>query len=188
MSPGVIAGGVAGGVALLVFVLVHAMWIVPIWGMLAMLPLAALVGALAAWPFDEMGRGALPPAPFDGVAIALLLLASLVPTAIYGVLVGPLDQQHITWQAVIVPLALAAPAGAVIGLVLTGSAPLAGALALAATAFALTLGHNLPFFPIGSPGAGKAIVLVVVPTLAAAVAFSAARTIASLPSAGAAPR
>lgn len=185
MTPAVTAGAIAGGVALIVFVVVHAMWIVPIWGMLSMIPLAALVGALAAWPLEQMSSR-LPPEPVDGIGLALVLLASLVPTALFAVVAGPVDQQRITWQSVFVPLALAAPAGAVIGLALTGSAAAAGALAIAALAYALTLGHNLPFFPVGTPGAGKAIALVVLPTLVAGLVFSAVRALALLAAARAA--
>jgi len=176
-----VAGATAGGVALVVFVVVHAMWIVPIWGMLSMIPVAALVGALAAWPFEEMSaRAALPPAPVDGIAFAALLLATLVPTAVFGVLAGPVDRDHITVPAVVIPLALAAPAGAAIGLLLTGSAAAAGALAAAAFALALTLGHNLPFFPIGSPGWEKAFSLVVLVELAAGIVFSLTRSLTTL--------
>lgn len=176
MPPTVAAGALAGAVALVAFAAVHAMWITPIWGMLAMLPVAALVGALAAWPFD-LGARALPPAPLDGIAVGGVLLLALLPTVVHGTLAGPLDQQHITWQGLLVPLLLAAPAGGLIGMLITGSAAAAGSLALATTAYALTLGHNLPFFPLGSPGAGKAIVLVALPTLAAALAFSSARVL-----------
>lgn len=178
MTPTVAAGALAGASGLIAFVVIHAIWIVPIWGMLAMLPLAAVVGALAAWPF-ELAVRPLPPAPFDGLVIGLVLVAALVPTAVYGVVAGPVDQQRITWPALVVPLALAAPAGALIGVAVTGSGPAAAALALATTAFALTLGHNLPFFPVGSPGAGKAILLVALPTVVAALAFSFARALLS---------
>lgn len=173
-----VAGAVAGGVALLVFVGIHAVWIVPIWPMLMMLPIAALVGALAAWPFEAMSaRAALPPAPIDGIAFSLVLLATLIPTAVFGVLAGPVDRDRITVPAVVIPLALAFPAGAAIGLLLTGSAAAAGALAGGALALALTLGHNLPFFPIGSPGWEKAFSLVVLVELAAGIAFSVTRAV-----------
>lgn len=182
-SPTLVAGAVAGAVALLVFVSVHAVWIVPIWGMLAMLPVAALVGALAAWPLELSAR-TMPPAPFDGVVVAVILLAALVPTSVYGIVAGPVDQHRITWPALVVPLALAAPTGALIGALLTGSAAAAGALALATTAFAFTLGHNLPFFPVGSPAGVKAIALVTVPTIAAAIAFTLTRAIVTLRASG----
>lgn len=186
-SPTLVAGAVAGAVALLVFVGVHAAWIVPIWGMLAMLPVAALVGALAVWPFELSAR-TMPPAPFDGVVVAVILMAALVPTSVYGIVAGPVDQHRITWPALVVPLALAAPTGALIGAFLTGSAASAGALAVATTAFAFTLGHNLPFFPAGSPGGAKAIVLIVVPTVAAAIVFTASRAAFSAAALGASAR
>lgn len=188
LTPEMTAGAAAGGIALLVFVVLHALWIVPIWGMLAMLPIAALLGGLAAWSLQAMAaRGGLPPAPFDGVALSALLLATLLPTLVSGVLAGPVDRDRITLPAVLLPLLLAAPTGALLGVVLAG--PFAGvAFGLTAAALALTLGHNLPFFPIGSPGWEKAIALVAVPEFVAGIAFVAARVVMSGGVATLAPR
>jgi hypothetical protein len=181
LSSTLTAGAVAGGLALALFVFLHAIWIVPIWGMLAMLPIAALVGALAAWPFAELSaRGALPSAPFDGIAFAGLLVLTLVPTAVMGVLAGPVDRDRITVSAVLVPLLLAAPAGVLIGALLVGVGPASLALGAAAFAVALTLGHNLPFFPLGSPSWEKAFGLVVLVELAAGASFSATRALTSV--------
>lgn len=180
MTPTLVAGAVAGSVALLVFVVLHAVWIVPIWGMLSMLPIAALVGVIAAWPFEQISaRGAFPPAPFDGIAFTALLLLTLVPSAVMGVLVGPVDRDRITAAAVSVPLLLAAPAGVLLGALLVGVNPASFGLGAAAFAVALTLAHNLPFFPIGSAGWEKAFGLVVFVELAAGAAFSATRALSS---------
>jgi hypothetical protein len=180
VTPTLIAGAIAGSAALLVFVVLHAAWIVPIWGMLAMLPIAALVGVIAAWPFEQISaRGALPPAPFDGIAFTALLLLTLMPSAVMGVLAGPVDRDRITAAAVIVPLLLAAPAGVLIGALLVGVGPASLGLGVAAFAVALTLGHNLPFFPVGSPGWEKAFGLVILVEVAAGAAFSATRALSS---------
>ncbi|MBI2772865.1 MAG: hypothetical protein HYX56_00005 [Chloroflexi bacterium] len=179
-SPLVIAGAIAGGVALVTFVVVHAIWIVPIWGMLMMLPVAALVGAVAAWPFTEMSaRGILPPAPLDAIFFSFVLLATLVPTEIFAIVNGPIDRYHIDIALLLLALALAAPAGAMLGLALTGTFTGAIALGAAALLLSLTLGHNLPFFPLGSPSWEKALSLVVVSELAAGIAFSVSRTVLS---------
>lgn len=181
MTPTVAAGAVAGAIALLVFVAVHAVWIVPIWGMLSMLPLAALVGILAAMPFEQMiARGAFPPPPLDGPAFAALLILTLIPTAASSVLLGPVDPQRIQWPVLLLPLLLAAPAGAAAGLALTGSPGTAASLGIAATALALTLGHNIPFFPAGSPGWVKAHTLIVLPVVVAGLVFPVARALGSL--------
>lgn len=177
VTPTIVAGAFAGSVALVVFVTVHAIWIVPIWAMLSMLPVAALVGALAAWPFEAIAqRGAVPAAPFDGLAYALMLLATLMPAAVFGAFAGPVDREHISASAVLVPLLLAAPAGAAMGGAMAGSSG-ALALSLAALALALTLGHNLPFFPIGSYGWEKAFTLVASVELAGGAAFTVARAL-----------
>lgn len=189
VPPTVVAGAVAGSVALLAFVAIHAVWIVPIWAMLWMLPLAALIGALAAWPFNELvAHASLPPVPFDGVAFSGLLLVTLVPTALAGLLVGPLDRDHISVPALLLPLLLAAPAGGAIGALLTGSAGGSAALAIAAVVLALTLGHNLPFFPIGSAAWGKAFGLVVGVEVAAGIVFSTIRAMMAVAATGLAPR
>jgi hypothetical protein len=179
VSDTLVAGAVAGGVALIAFVSLHAAWIVPIWGMLGMLPVAALLGALAAWSFEStVARGGAPPDPLQGLAFAALLLVTLIPTLAVGLVAGPVDRDRITVPAVVLPLLLAAPAGALVGVLVAG--PSAGvALGVAAVALSLTLGHNLPFFPIGSPGWEKAIALVAVPELVAGVAFVAARVVMS---------
>lgn len=170
-----VVGAVAGSVALVVFVVLHAIWIVPIWSILPFLPVAALVGALAAWPFEEISaRGALPAAPFDGLAFSAVLLLTLVPTAVAGSL-APAGRDPIDVAAMLLQLSLAAPMGAALGLLLTGSRVGALALGVAALALALTLGHNLPFFPFGGRSWGTAFLLVVVPESVAGVTFSVAR-------------
>jgi len=180
VTPTLVAGAAAGSVALLVFVALHAVWIVPIWGMLSMIPIAALVGALAAWPFEQLSaRGALPSAPFDGIAFVGLLLLTLVPTTVMGVFAGPVDRDRITVPAVLVPLLLAAPAGVLIGALLVGVGPASLALGAAAFAVALTLGHNLPFFPVGSPSWERAFGLVLLVEAVAGATFSAARALIS---------
>jgi hypothetical protein len=178
VSDTAVAGALAGSAALLAFVSLHAVWILPIWGMLGMLPVAALLGALAAWSFESIAAPGAPPAPLEGLALSALLLVTLVPTLAAGMLVGPVDRDRITVPAVVLPLLLAAPAGAAIGLLL-GGPPAGIALGLAAVALAMTLGHNLPFFPIGSPGWEKAIALVAVPELVAGIAFGVARVVMS---------
>ena len=189
LPPTAVAGAVAGSVAILVFVALHAVWIVPIWAMLWMLPVAALIGALAAWPFDALAAGgSLPRAPFDGITFSAVLLATLVPTAVVGVLVGPVDRDHISVPAVLLPLLLAAPAGGAIGGALSGSAPASIALAVAALALALTLGHNLPFFPLGTPSWEKAFGLVIAVEVVAGLAFSIVRATMAVAATGLAPR
>lgn len=178
VSPTVVAGAIAGGAALVVFVVVHAIWIVPIWGMLSMIPIASLVGALSAWAFDEMDpRLTLPPAPFDGLVFSGVLLATLIPTVVFGVFAGPVAMDDINVPALVVPLLLAAPAGAAIGLALGGSERAALGLALAALALAITIGHNLPFFPIGARAWEKAFSLIVGVEVAAGLTFSLARAV-----------
>lgn len=174
------AGAIAGIVALLVFILVHAISIVPIWSMLGMIPVAALVGALAAFAFEQISaRGALPPAPLDGIVFTGMLLLTLVPTAVFGVVAGPVDRDRITLLALLIPLLLAAPSGALISAALAGIGPASLAMAFAALAISLTLGHNLPFFPLGAPGWERAFGLVVIAELAAGAAFSASRSLIS---------
>lgn len=172
------SGAVAGGVALVVFVVAHAAWIVPVWGLLGFVPVTMAIGALASWPFRELAaRGALPAAPMDGLAFAAILLLTLVPTAIVGVVLGPVSRDAVTAGNVVPPLLLAAPAGGVLGGLLAGSLRGAAALSIAALVLALTLGHNLPFFPLGSAAWARAFGLVVGVELAAGAAFTAARTV-----------
>ncbi len=160
------------------FIVAHAIWIVPIWGLFAVMPVAMLVGAVASRPFAQLhARGTLPPPPFDGVAFAAILLATLVPTVAAGVVLGPVDPDAVTVANLVLPLLLAVPAGALLGGLLAGSLRGAAALAIAAAALALTLGHNLPFFPLGSRSWELAFALVGGVELSAGVAFTAARAL-----------
>lgn len=178
MDQFLVAGAVSGAVALVVFVVAHAIWIVPVWWLLAFTPLTMLIGALASWPFRELqARAALPSAPWDGLAFSAILLLTLVPTVVAGMAQGPVSRDAVTFGSVVPPLLLAIPAGAVLGGSLAGSVRGAAALALAAGALALTLGHNLPFFPLGAPSWERAFAMVIGTELAAGASFTATRMV-----------
>jgi hypothetical protein len=66
----------------------------------------------------------------------------------------------------------AAVSGALIGWGLAGSAAAAGRLALAAVAFSVGPGHNIPFFA-GTTGAGKMWAIMGLVIFVSALAFAA---------------
>lgn len=182
LTASLIAGAVAGAAGFALFLVVHALWIVPIWDVAATGPLAAGFGLAAGWAFHEWAEhGRLPAAPLHGPAFAGLLYATLAPVALIGVLAGPVPTDRVDFWRVLPPLLAALPAGALLGWLLAGSRRAALAFGLAALALAITIGHNLPFFPIGARGAPFAFGSLLGVEMLAAIVLVAARSLLARP-------
>ena len=78
-----LVAGVAAGVAgLLVFLIVHHLWITPIWFILPLgLAVAAVGGAAVGWAYAELLPN-LPPRPYTALAIIALITVILLPSFI----------------------------------------------------------------------------------------------------------
>jgi hypothetical protein len=170
VSPSLIAGIVAGVVGLLVFLIVHHIWIKPIWMIfLPGLAVAALGGVAIGWGYAHISE-ALPARPWRSLAMLGVISALLLPGVLLSLTHGPLfdlatakirpgEGMHV---AIRFALELVAPAmlvGAVLGWQLGGSWKAVLAMVLAALAFAIGPGHNVPMFGT-SPSALKGFAIL----------------------------
>jgi hypothetical protein len=182
MKPAVaalIAGAVAGVAGVLVFLALHALWIVPIWFVLPTGLAFALGGGTAMGGAYGQLRPALPARPWTaptvmGLVAATLLpaiaLAELRPALFVETLAGPVPTEPIPLLVARFAAELLATAtlvGGVVGWRLGRTRRAAAAMSLASFLFALGPGHNIPF--VGGTG-GVATELAL---LAAVIAVSA---------------
>lgn len=158
-----LAGAIAGKAGLLVFLIVHAVWIVPIWSVVTLgVPVAAIGGAAAGWALDEL-REVVPRRPVRAwLAVTAGAMLVLSPTFVAAALgphlpvpvvdgssIGPIPPAlipRLATQFVVELLVLPMAAGALLGWALTRSRRAALATACAGVAFAAGPGHNNPFF------------------------------------------
>lgn len=177
-SAPLVAGVVAALAALLVFLVVHHVWIRPIWMITAPGALIAILGGLAiGWAYAHVRIG-LPAAPWTAPAVFVWILGVLTPAIALSYTHGPLfdlatatippgQGRAVAGHLVLELLVTATIAGAAIGYGLGRTPTAAGASALAALAFAIGPGHNIPMFgtnPLALKG--HAIVVIIAATLA----------------------
>jgi hypothetical protein len=170
VGPSVVGGVVAAVASLLVFLVVHHLWIKPIWFIaLPGLLIAALGGAALGWAYSFIAR-AMPDRPWSWLAVLAIIVAVLLPGALLSLTHGPLFDLK---TASIPPgqggrvalrfaLELVVPAiivGYALGAWLGGSTKAALAMGLAGLALALGPGHNVPMFGT-NPAAIKGFVLL----------------------------
>jgi hypothetical protein len=177
-----IAGVLAGVTGLLVFLVIHHLWIKPIWFILPVGLVIAVPGGLAAgWAYSELLPG-LPRRPWTTFAWFALIGLTLAPAVVIAQLRPPLFSGtgmnvtatvSIAQAAVIFGRDLLLPAAIIAGLAgwLIGRTKRATlATALAGFVFALGPGHNVPFLG-NQPATGKGIVLLVAIVLTASIAL-----------------
>lgn len=175
-----IGGAGAGLVGLLVFLTLHALWIVPIWFILPIGLLLAGGGGLAVgWAYAEL-RWRLPPRPWTTLAVVAIITVILMPALALAELLGPIftitsagPVQTVSTPAIIARfvgglLVTATIAGALIGAWLGRTRRAALATAVAGFVFALGPGHNIPLIG-GTPGVGKQIAIMAIVVVASAL-------------------
>ena len=166
-----IAGVLSGIAGLLVFLIVHHFWILPIWFILPIgLVIAAAGGAAVGWAYLEL-YASLPPRPWTALAIVALIAAILLPATILAELRPPLSDFGVpggllvvstgraTWVFILELLVTSSIVGAASGWLIGHSGRAALATAVAGFVFALGPGHNIPFLG-GTPGNLKGIALL----------------------------
>jgi hypothetical protein len=175
-----IAGAVAGLVGLLVFLVVHAFWILPIWFILPVGLLVAGGGGLAVgWAYAEL-KSRLPRRPWATLAvvgmIALILLPAFVLAELHGPVfsVTPAGPVQTVATSIIVArfvgelLATATIVGGLVGRWIGHTRRAALATGLAGFVFALGPGHNIPLIG-GTPGVGKELAIMTAVTFVSAL-------------------
>jgi hypothetical protein len=177
-----ICAGILSGVAgLVAFLVVHHLWIKPIWFIaLPGLLIAAIGGAAIGWSYFHL-REALPARPWTSVGVFALIMGVLAPAIALSFTHGPLfDLETATIPAgrgvrvaihVCLELLLTATiAGGVLGWWLTHSPRAAFTTAIAGLAFAVGPGHNVPFFGT-TPAAFKGFALLAIIAAVSAIAL-----------------
>lgn len=180
-------GIIAGLVGLAVFLVLHAVWIVPIWYVVPIgIPAAAIGGAAAGWAFTHVGPTLPRGLVARWLAVAVGTIVILTPTLLLIWLRGPLipivdgsaqpvasaDVPALIGRFVVELVVMTGVTGAVLGWLITRRLRGSVAVSAAAVAFALGPGHNIPFFPLtGDFPATKTGLLLV---LAVVVSSSAA--------------
>lgn len=175
-----ISGVMSGLISLLVFMVVHAIWITPIWFVLPLgVVLAGGGGMVVSWAYVEI-KHRLPPPPWSVLAVAAIVFATLLPAfalaqlhprffTLGGTLLVkvPVLIRHFILDLLLTAFAM----GALIGWWLGRTRRAALATGLAGIAFALGPGHNTAFVTIVPGVAGLALKML---TLMGIIIFTAA--------------
>lgn len=166
-----IAGALSGIAGLMVFLVIHHFWIVPIWFILPLGLVIAILGGLAVgWAYNEISPG-LPPRPWRDFALVGLIWAILLPSILLAEVRKPLFD--VTGsnavlavgvsQAVIIfileLLVTTTISGGIAGMLVGRTWRAALATALAGLVFALGPGHNIPLIG-GTTGVGKELAIM----------------------------
>jgi hypothetical protein len=175
-----IAGILAGVAGLLVFLVIHHFWIKPIWFILPIGLVVAVIGGLAVgWAYSELLPN-LPKRPWTILFWVALILLTLLPAIVIAQLRPPLftgTGMNVVAtvsveQAVIIfirdLLLPAAFIGGLCGWLIGRTKRAALATALAGFVFALGPGHNIPFLG-NQPATGKGIILLIAIVLTASI-------------------
>ena len=166
-----LAGAFSGAAGLIVFLVIHHFWIMPIWFILPVgLLIAALGGLAVGWSYAELHPN-LPSHPWSIISWIALIGLILLPSIILAEIRAPmfdvsipagLLMMSVGRAAVIFVLELLVTSTLVGGLAgwLIGRTPRAMiSTALAGFVFALGPGHNIPF--LGStPGTLKGVFIL----------------------------
>ena len=181
-----LAGVLAGISGLITFLILHALWIVPIWFIAPLgLVMASAAGAVVGAAYGEL-RDRLPRRPWTAAAVlgvvVLVLLPSIVIAQVRGPMYTLMPDGHASRLVsgteaiagfVFGLLAVSAISGGALGWLITRT--LRAAIATAAAGFALAIGpgHNIPILG-GGPAAGKELmILTIVGAVAASVLVEA---------------
>lgn len=153
---------------LLVFLVIHHLWIMPIWFILPIgLIIAVIGGAAVGWAYDEL-LPHLPPRPWRVLAMIGLIWLILLPGIVLAELRDPfftitggnarltVGVGRVALLFIVELLITSALMGAMLGWLIGRNRRAALATAVAGFTFALGPGHNIPLIG-GTPGVGKEI-------------------------------
>jgi len=168
------AGVLAGIAGFATFLLIHQLWIVPIWFIAPAGALVAAVGGAAAGAAYAVLLPHLPRRPWTAFAMMVGIGAVLLPAIIIAELRGPIYEMdaggggrflvpgpEALTDVVVGLLASATIAGAGLGWLIGRNRRAVATAALAAFAFAVGPGHNIPLLG-GTPVVAKEIAILAV--------------------------
>jgi len=179
------AGTLAGIAGLLVFLLLHHLWIVPIWFIAPVGAVLALGGGAALGAAYAEIRSRLPGRPWTTVGLVAVIVAVMAPAILVAELRGPIyafggggEGRLLVapLEAILMVgaglLATSTLAGAVVGWLLGRTRRAAATMALAGFALGLGPGHNIPFLG-GTPATPKELTIFAAVTLAGSLVLVA---------------
>jgi hypothetical protein len=175
-----IAGALAGLCGLLAFLMLHALWILPIWFILPAGLLVAGSGGLAVgWAYAELVAH-LPRRPWTTLAVVAIISLILLPAFVLAELHGPVfivtsggPVQTVATPVIVARfvgelLATATIVGGLIGWWLAHTWRAALATGVAGFVFALGPGHNIPLLG-GMPEVSTELALMIAVILVSAL-------------------
>lgn len=174
-----IAGVLASVAGLVTFLVIHHVWIKPIWFILPVGLLIGCAGGLAVgWSYSEI-VAFLPPRPWTALCLIALIALILAPSVLLGqtrpalidtatASVLPGEGLNATIRFVLELVLTSVLVGGLAGWLIARSPTAAFATAAAGLAFALGPGHNIPLLG-NTPGVFKGLVLLSAITAVAAV-------------------
>lgn len=192
MNTTLIAGVLAGIAGLMVFLIIHHLWIMPIWFILPVGLIIAAAGGLAVgWAYGEL-LPYLPPRPWSVLAMIALIGIILLPAIVLAEVRQPVfilsDGEAVMAVSIgraaaifiLELLVTATLTGALAGWLIGGSSRAALATAIAGFIFALGPGHNIPFIG-GTPGVGKGLAIMLAIIVASALVLVAGQALLPVP-------
>lgn len=180
MRASLLAGALSGIAGLVVFLVIHHFWIMPIWFILPFgLMIACLGGVEVGWAYQEL-LPKLPSRPWRTVSIIGLISAILLPSILLTEIRMPMFDVSGPSALLVISVERAAVifiqellltatlAGGLAGWIICRTRRAALSTALAGLIFALGPGHNIPF--LGStPGTLKGVAILLAVVLVSAV-------------------
>ena len=179
MSPYLIAGVLAGVAGLMTFLVIHHIWITPIWSILPAGLAGAVLGGLAVgWSYAEL-HSSLPHRPWAALALMGIIALILAPSILLAQSRPPLldvasfsippgTGAYAATRFLLELVLTSVLVGAAIGWLLGHTPRAALSTAIAGLAFALGPGHNIPLLG-NTPSVGKGLVLLGAITLVSAL-------------------
>jgi hypothetical protein len=180
MKASLLAGAFSGVAGLIVFLVIHHFWIMPIWFILPIgLLIAALGGVAVGKAYQEL-LPRLPRRPWRAVSMVGLIITILLPSIVLAEMRAPMFDISgpsallvisVRQAAVIFILELLLTAtlvGGIAGWIICHTRKAALSTALAGLIFALGPGHNIPFLG-NTPGTLKGVAMLFAIVIVSAV-------------------
>jgi hypothetical protein len=180
MKASLLPGAFSGVAGLIVFLVIHNFWIMPIWFILPIGLVIAIMGGLAVgWAYNELLPN-LPPRPWSIISWTTLISLILLPSIILAEIRAPMFEVSVSGSMLMMSLERAT---VIFILELLVTATIIGGLAgwfisrtrrailstaLAGFVFALGPGHNIPFLS-STPGSVKGGVILLAIVLVSTV-------------------
>jgi hypothetical protein len=184
MKASLFAGAVSGVAGLIVFLVIHHFWIMPIWFITPIgLLIAGLGGMAVGWAYHELLHN-LPPRPWREATVIGLIMVILLPSIVLAEMRAPMfdisgpssflviSGRQATVLFILELLLTATLMGGLAGWVIRRNRKATLVTALAGFIFAIGPGHNIPFLG-NTPGTLKGVAILFAIVMVSAVVLVA---------------